>query len=277
MATLYWVGGSGSKSWADTANWSTSAGGAGGSGPPGSADVVNIGKTASDSAIDTSLTWSTGGGTLNVYPGFTGTIGTSGGTALDMNGSALNYYGKASLANFADVGNVLVNTPSTGAVTISGTDLDTKTVTVVSGNVFFDASAVNLGKTGTVEFHGGSITMAAEASGDPVAFSAWGGASIACARTVGTVSITGTSTLLRTTGTKTATRVNVAEYATYLINSTGTITNLYARPRGRVSMAGIPGSVTITNIYTYPGAKVLDQTGGILTVTNPVTDYETVP
>lgn len=42
MATYYWVGGSGTWDNANTTNWSASTGGAGGSGPPVSGDVVNF-------------------------------------------------------------------------------------------------------------------------------------------------------------------------------------------------------------------------------------------
>lgn len=40
MATYYWVGGSGTWDNVATANWSTTSGGAGGSGPPNNADTV---------------------------------------------------------------------------------------------------------------------------------------------------------------------------------------------------------------------------------------------
>jgi hypothetical protein len=265
---FYWIGGSGSKSWADTANWSLSAGGAGGAGPPGSAEVANIGATASSSDIDTSLTWTTGGGTLNVYPGFTGTIGTSGGTALDLNGSAVNYYGNASLANFADSGAILVNTSNTGPLTFSGKDYTNTNITVLGGNVIFTATATKIGiGTGVVEFLGGAVTLESVSS-DPATFTAQGGARVECARAVGTANVTGQGTLLKTTGTGAVARANIEEYALYLINSTGTITDLYNRPRGRISMVGIAGPVTITNYYQYAGAKGSGFVDGIAVTTN---------
>jgi hypothetical protein len=267
---FYWIGGSGSKSWADTANWSLSAGGAGGVGPPGSAEVANIGATESSSSIDTSLTWTTGGGTLNVYPGFTGTIGTSGGTALDLNGSAVNYYGAASLANFADSGAILVNTSSNGPVTFSAKDYTNTNITVIGGNVTFAATATDIGDgTGVVEFLGGSVTI--EAGSGAATFEAQGGARIECARAITTASITGQGTLLKTTGTAATTTAKVEEFATLIVNSTGTITNLYNRPRGRVSFVGINGPVTVTNYYTYTGSKTSGFTDGIVTATNEFT------
>jgi hypothetical protein len=51
MATFYWVGGSGDWNATNTANWSTSSGGAGGSGPPTSGDDV-IFDAGSNTATD---------------------------------------------------------------------------------------------------------------------------------------------------------------------------------------------------------------------------------
>jgi hypothetical protein len=262
---FFWIGGSGSKSWADTANWSLSAGGAGGVGPPGSAEVANIGATASSSSIDTSLTWTTGGGTLNVYPGFTGSIGTTGGTALDLNGSAVNYYGNASFANFADSGAIVVNTANTGLLTFSGTDSTHTNITILGGNATFAATATDLGDgTGVVEFLGGSVTI--EAGSGAATFEAQGGARVFCARAITTANITGQGTLLKTTGTAATTTAKVEEYATYIINSTGTITNLYNRPRGRITLIGAAGPVTISNYFQYPGSKASGLTDGLASV-----------
>lgn len=267
MGIKYWIAGSGSQDFMDTNNWSATPGGVGGAGAPTAGDVLHVGVTASSSNIDTNLAWTGGAGTLNVYPGFTGTIGTSS-TPLDLNASALVYKGNATFASFSDVTDVTINTPSNGQIMLSSTDFDTADITVINGNVYFDGSAINVGKTGTVEFHGGVVELAAENSGSAVNFEAWGGCKITCARTVGTVKLTGAGTQLRTTGTKTALRVDTAEFALYLINSTGTITDIYARPNGRVSTTGVPGPVIVTNLRVYNNAKVNDQTGGLLTSTN---------
>jgi hypothetical protein len=266
---FFWIGGSGSKSWQDANNWSLSSGGAAAAAYPGqttTGEVANIGTTASSSSIDTSLTFTNGAGTLNVYPGFTGSIGTTGGSALDLNGSAVNYYGNASFANFADSGAIVVNTANTGLLTFSGKDYTNTNITVLGGNVTFAATATDLGDgTGVVEFLGGAVTIDA-GSGLAVTFTAQGGARVFCARAIGTTNVTGQGTLLKTTGTGAVARANVEEYATYIINSTGTITDLYNRPRGRITLSGASGVVPITNYYQYAGAKATGLTEGLASI-----------
>jgi len=73
MANRYWVGGDGT--WADTAHWSTSSGGAGGASIPTSADYVNFDGASGGGTVVLSSTQSCQGFD---FRGFTGSVSGSG-------------------------------------------------------------------------------------------------------------------------------------------------------------------------------------------------------
>lgn len=153
MATYYWVGGNGTWDNSTKTNWATSSGGAGGNGPPTSADTVNFDSnsgtgTASvaSGAACNNLTINSANMTvqLGVNLTVTGATTVSAGT-LDINGYTLTTDSVTSTANATRT----IAFGSTGKIVC------TRTVSVTYAVDFYNATtAATLTGTPTVDFTG---------------------------------------------------------------------------------------------------------------------------
>ena len=132
-ANRYWIAAS-TGSWSNTANWSTSSGGAGGASVPGSADVAyfNAGGLG-----DCNLDATTVLGGLEI-DGYTGTI--------DVNGFFFSVTGGSPDLNSGTITNGGVYTTfqinTTGTVTFEGTTMDLFTA-VEANRIYFHGSVFN--------------------------------------------------------------------------------------------------------------------------------------
>lgn len=168
MATYYWVGGSGTWDNSNTANWSTSSGGAGGAGPPTASDSAIINTVSHGSSFtitlastaaalfatigNTNVTVQQSGNVSNI-----GTLSLYGGTydANNYNLTADQFIMTSGL-----VSGVTVNGPRT--VTMGSGTWAVKTWTALSSNTTFNKNTANIllrSQSGTSSvFTGGGFT-----------------------------------------------------------------------------------------------------------------------
>lgn len=143
MATRYWVGGSGTWSASNTANWSTTPGGSGGASVPGSGDTARFGDSSGSATVTIDSSQPLVGGFNNA--GFTGSFVSnspkvSGTVILGVN-TGFNVP-SGSTATVTTNGN-MINCTASGTVTF--TDAVTATVLQLSsaGVVTFKSSTTN--------------------------------------------------------------------------------------------------------------------------------------
>jgi len=264
MAIRYWVGGTGSQSFASTANWSASRNGASGASVPTSTDTAYIWDGTSD--IDTGLSQAALTGVLDVS--FGGTIGTNGGTALVTDCLTVRYYGTGKFANFGTstgVSNLSVYS-SEGMVTFNAG---------LAGEVFVGPNAlVTFNGTGTFTtlYNAGGIVQCNGAAVDTV-LNYQGTVSFTC--NVDELSVFSGYANTQNTAAVT-TFAKVYSGATLQHSSTGTITFLYAYPDSTANDAGAPGSFTVTASELWPNASLFQNPSVSITYTNP-TGHRAMP
>lgn len=208
----YWVATT-SSNWNNTANWSTTSGGAGGASVPGSGEtaVFNSGGTG-NCTLDMAPTI----GALTIG-GYTGTINLSGNN-LTISGSSASTFSSGTINN----------TGATAAVVLS----------TVSGTATFNGTAVSAnisGTAGSVEFSGGSTFSGTVSLSAPIILLNGTTSSKNTFNGVTTLTKTGASSDLGTGG-------NTFNAATTLVNSgTGTFES------GNNYPDTFNGDVTFTN------------------------------
>lgn len=132
FAQRFWVA-SGPSNWNNTANWSTTSGGAGGASVPGAADVVTFNALgAGNCTLDIAPT--VAGITMN---GYTGTVNINGFT-LTTTGN--NTFTSGTINNSGAAGSLALNT--TGSSTFNGTTFGAN-LTGTSGRLIFSGSTFN--------------------------------------------------------------------------------------------------------------------------------------
>lgn len=221
MADRYWVGGSGTWNSSNTANWSTSSGGAGGASVPTSGDSVFFDQastyTVTVSGTVNCASWNISAGpvtftvtssTMNIYGNVNWTT-----SSITFNGtSAITLWGSANTINTSGVTfpgnattfsacNYTLQSAFTTAVNItflSNGLLDTNGYSVTTGGffsfgrIFFRNSTVTITRATTGYFDGTSLTIDFGTSQINLAGS--GGTVSAVARNFYNVAITGTLT-----------------------------------------------------------------------------------
>lgn len=164
MATYYWVGGNGTWNGANTANWSASSGGAGGSGPPNSTDTVIFDSASGTGTCTTATGSACATATLNSAT-LTLTLGanhTMSGT-FTLTQGALAFGSNTLTCNIFSSSNT--NTRSiafgTGSLTITGSNTTVFVNGTTTGFTYTGIPNVNLTYSGSV----GTRTMSANITG----------------------------------------------------------------------------------------------------------------
>ena len=161
MATYYWVGGDGTWDGSATANWSTSSGGAGGSGPPNNTDTVIF-----DSASGTGACTTASGSACAIATLNSSTLGLTLGADHTMSGTFTLTLGTLSLSTFTLTCNIFSSSNSnarsisfgTGNITLTGNNATIWTTATATNFSYTGTSAVNCtysGSTGTRNIQGG--------------------------------------------------------------------------------------------------------------------------
>ena len=133
-ADRFWISGTASN-WNNTANWSTTSGGAGGASVPGAADVALFdGNGLGNCAIDIAPTIS--GMNIN---GYSGTIDLSGQNFV-INGTSNLIFASGTINDTPGTGSLAMTT--TGSATFSGTTVGAAT-TVTAGMTAYNGSTFN--------------------------------------------------------------------------------------------------------------------------------------
>ncbi len=140
FAQRYWVA-SESSNWNNAANWSATAGGAGGASVPTAADLVIFNASGNGNCVLDGDVFVTGL-TMN---GFSGEIDLNG---FDLTTTGVNLLATGTVMSSLGTGSLLLNT--TGSSTFSGTVFNAE-VTGTSGRLFFNGAqfnnSINLTKT----------------------------------------------------------------------------------------------------------------------------------
>lgn len=259
MANRYWLGVNGN--WDDTANWSTTRGGAGGSAEPTGSDDVFILDGSTD--IVTNITGVTAQ-TIKIGGDFKGNIGGAG-TALTVSTTTC-------VITVETVGRQYVNlAASTTVATVNVNSTGPGTVNLGSGT-FTD---VYCGANGTLNIDGGCVVTNLYSAGCKIlsAYNATahtiakilGGVGHEIKRVVTTLTLGGSAT---TYNAVTLTTANVVRGGTLNHTSNGTITTIEVQPGGTALGGFLP--FTVTNSTKYEGGSLFANTAAV-TYTNPTT------
>ena len=131
-AQRFWVASTASN-WNNTANWSTTSGGAGGASVPGAADVVTFNAARNGNCtIDVAVTIA--GITVS---GYTGTINLNG---FDLTTTGANTFTTGTISNSGASGALTLNT--TASTTFNGSLINAN-LTGTTGRIFFNGSTFN--------------------------------------------------------------------------------------------------------------------------------------
>jgi len=252
MGTLNWVGGSGSQSWATAANWDTAA-------VPVTGDDVYIAQGNSD--INSGLAQS--GVTLNslnILPGFSGTIGSTGNSGDSLAIGATNVYvNSQSGRTKLDFGSVTHTTTVVSTGGSSDTNLE----------AFRIRGGTNTSKLYVVGNNQTAVGVATTRAGITATLSEWDvrggtvnlGAGLTCAtgkQSGGTVTLGGSATTITQTGS-----------GTLIHQGSGTITTLTATGTVIENSRPAAGTDVIGTLTTGPGATVdFSQNPAPCTLTN---------
>ncbi len=263
MAARYFLGISGN--WDDTANWSTTRGGAGGSAEPSASDDVYILDSATD--ITSNLTGVTAA-TIKIGGAYQGNIGQAG-TALTVSTTTC-------VITVETVGRQYVNLSATTTVATVNINSTGGGVVNLGSGTFTD---VNCGASGTVNVDGGCVVTNLRSAGCRV-FSAYngtahtildiqGGTGHEVKRAVTTLNLAGGLETFAaiTLGTATLTRGG-----SMLYGSTGTITALHVKPGATATAGFVP--FTVTDSTLWEGGRLFpNASSGQITYTNATTFY----
>lgn len=256
MANRYFLGVNGN--WSDTANWSTTRGGAGGSAEPSGSDDVFI----FDGNVD--ITTNIGGETaqsIKIGGDFKGNIGAVG-TALTISTTScvitVETVGKQYINLAAATTVAQVNVNSTGPGTVN-----------LAGGTFTD---VYCGASGTVNVAGGCVVTNLYSAGIKIlseysgtAFTilkVLGGIGHEIRRAVTTLTLGGALTTYNAIALATA---NILRGGSLNHTSNGTITTIEVQPGGSAIGGFLP--FTVTNSTKYEGGSLFANTNQV-TYTN---------
>lgn len=192
MATLYWVGGSGTWDASSAANWSASSGGAGGAGVPTLADDVVF--NAASNATDYTVTLGTGAvcADWTVAGPAVGNVTFAGTSGVSVHGSLLwpaagmvkSYTGTTTMAATATGKTVTTNGLNAGIITFDGVGggwelgsaLTAANVTVTNGSFSTSASNYSLtssrflsnnSNTRLISFNASTVSLSTSGANDP--------------------------------------------------------------------------------------------------------------
>jgi hypothetical protein len=259
MATRYWVGGAGSKSFQDTANWSATRGGAGGATAPTGTDEAFIESGTSD--INSGLSNAGFTGQLTVSAGFSGTIGTIGGSGLIANlaNNGLRYSGNGRFAYFG------------GAIFrayIYGTQSDVRFVSGSVGGISVgngcQVQVVNGVSVSVILNGGGFVRIGTNGVGT---FEGLAGSAV-CVGSAANVNLSGGRFEMGGTAPITN-RVNVLGSSAYNHKSTGTINTIYVGPDAVATTDGARSGFTVTESARWIGSRFFDPSFVSITFTIP--------
>jgi hypothetical protein len=260
MATRYWVGGAGSKSFQDTANWSATRGGAGGATAPTGTDEAFIESGTSD--INSGLSNAAFTGQLTVSAGFSGTIGTSGGAGLIANLVQLRYSGSGRFAFFGSSG---------GNISFARIYDTRSSVRFVSGTV----SALYVGIGCNVRSSNGVTLTLVQNGGGFIDIGTTGvgtyaglGGSAVCVGSAATVSLYDGRFQLGGSAPITDS-VSVFGSSTYSHKSAGAIEQIFVAPQATATSESAVFPFTITNSTRWIGSRFFDPSFVSITFTNP--------
>lgn len=250
MATLYWLDVNGNFN--DTANWSTSRGGAGGSGPPTTGDTAYIESGNKDIYTSSSVTGVTA---LYVTAGFTGAFGTAA-AAAQVAGTTLvlSHSGPAYV---------------TGGWTTAKSSSQTGQTHTFSGSV--TVTTLQAGQAGTVIVGSGITNTTIRSSGAKVVIKYGAGSgpttvltagNVECERSVGSIEVmAGSRTLFYGTAGAITTSAKIYSGGTMVYNSPGTIASLEIRPGGVFDSSQNPYPITVTSRTAWAGSSYTNKTG----------------
>lgn len=255
MATRYWVGGSGSQSWSNTANWSATAGGAGGASVPTTGDTAYVNSGTSN--IDSGLA-QTSVSNLSLTVGFSGTIGTAS-SSLQF-GAGCTLYATGSPT-------VYIGAPA-ASINVIGFENSSPTIIVTDG------AAVLYGGGGTLTLAaavtawliwnlGANILMEASNTASTAAGSIfnYGGQTI-CRRPMSNATdeleVYGGSFVYSNNATMD--NLQVFSGGVYYHSTTATITFLAVGAGGVCSASGATGPFTVTNAQFGAGGSLFADT-----------------
>jgi hypothetical protein len=270
MATYYWVGGSGTWDNSNTANWSTSSGGAGGAGPPTSSDTafINTASYASSFTITLSATASAD----IVYIANTNVTVQQSGNLTSLNN--LYLYGgtyDANNYNLTAVGFIMASGVVSG-VTVSGPRTITmgsgtwaiKTWTALSSNTTFNKNTANISfRAGSLSvFTGGGftynkITFTEATSGSGYTYAFDGSSTFTEVASLNTVAFTirigsaGNATLSTYSWTASGTAGNVITINSLSQSITGTLIKLGGGYIAGVDYISVGNVITATPTDTW--------------------------
>lgn len=259
MANRYFLGVNGN--WDDTANWSTTRGGAGGSAEPSASDDVFILDSATN--ITTNLTGVTAN-TIKIGGDYQGNIGGAG-TALTVSTTTC-------VITVETVGRQYVNLAATTTVaTVNVNGTGSGTVNLGSGT-FTD---VYCGASGTVNVDGGCVVTNLTTDGVRV-YAAYNGTAFTILKILGgtghevrravtTLTVGGS---LTTYAAVALTTVGVRRSGLLTHTSNGTITTLEVEPGGSAVAGFVP--FTVTNSTLHEGGRLF-QNSSQVTYTNATT------
>jgi len=164
MATYYWVGGNGTWDNSNKTNWATVSGGAGGNGPPTSADTVNF-----DAASGTGTCTTASGSACAIATLNSSTLGVTLGANHTMSGTFTLTLGTLSLGSYTLSCNIFLSSNSnirtisfgTGSITLTGSNTTIWSTTTQTNFSYTGTPTVNCtysGSTGTRTVNTGSNT-----------------------------------------------------------------------------------------------------------------------
>lgn len=268
MADRYWLGVT--SDWTDTANWSTTLTGVGGSAAPVSTDAVYILKGGLDINVNVSGHTAVDLNSLTIGGEFTGSIGNLG-TALTIAVSgrtSINYSGSGQIlitAGTNDIDDLHITRPGgSGSASVNLTGGRFTAIYAGRGvNLTMEAGAtcttfLSTGANVTIEYNSTAITTGS-----------WYGGVVACRRTVTTGTVEGANFTMGYIGASTT--LNLRKDARYTHNSVGTLAKVNSFP----SSVGTAGSVafTVTNSDVYQGATLFQNNPAVVTNTNDPVFY----
>ena len=279
MANRYWVGGTGSWSTSNTANWSTTSGGTGGASVPGASDVAIFDSNSFSGSYTVTKTSNTTVSGLSMINPSGGTLTFAGTTATAVSGndgisigSGVNWTNTANLnitgtptmnitTNGTTIASIISLLSGTPVVTLSGAVATSKAFDISTGctlnlnnfNINCDiftlsGSSIN---PRTINFGTGAINITSTTTGATVINASGQGLTVTGSRTL---NIIGSGTATRTISLSTFDETNALDIN--VTSGSGTIT--MAAPTFRsLNMTGSTSAFSITGATTIYGNLTL--------------------
>lgn len=269
MSTYFWVGGAGPQTFNTSANWSTTDGGAGGSGPPASGDTINISRGSTQfigadmSAVvlagmycSAPVTWGSAGTPFK--------IGLASGALCFFTGDYGDTYfspvcaGTTCVVMFMGAGNVWLSGATAQGTYVFGGGR-TQIVSTFTNATPGNWSIVTVG--GTVFVDSGTSNAIVVDVQDGTLYSA---------RNISSGTVSGRMFL---TGAATNASVIVNPLGFYCHQSSGTITMMWIKSGGVASDSGATAPFTVTNATGYGNVQLFTRGNPLITYTNQPNIY----